>query len=364
MMTKVRVGIIGLGWGQLVLEAFRRVRSAEVVAVCDVDAARIDDVAKKYKIEKTFADYRDLIASRLVDLVVVATAPETHAAFARDVIDAGKHLLIEPPLALNIDAARSLLARAESKKILHAVDFEMRNLPALAYCKELIDEEYLGTLLRVDATLTVEHPWGLRGGWVADDARGGGILGELGAHFIDILRWWFGDVSSVFASRRTHFPTFRVPIAKPTKEAKFETRTATSDDAFWCAMQFARGGEALVNFMTGARHDLGWTISAYGSKGSLVVNSGQLVGMRDGDREMAILPIPKRLELGDNPRDPLLWGTVKLAEHVCAKIQGEHDRPAFPDFHDSIASLQIVHALRRASETRGWVEVTAPISNR
>ena len=354
---QVRVGILGLGWGQLVLEAFRRVRAAQVVAICDADMARTQDVASRNKIAHVYSDYHDLLANDDVDLVVIATSPETHARFAREAIDANKHVFVEQPLTLKMDQAHSLLAQAESKKIVHAADFEMRYLPALAYCKELIEEEYLGTLLRVDATMVVEQPWGVRGGWASDDARGGGVLGELGAHFIDILRWWFGDVDSVFASRRTHFSTFRIPKTQPTKEEKFETRTANADDAFWGAMQFARGGEALVNFVTGARHDLGWTISAYGSTGTLVVNSGQLVGMRDGDREMASLPIPKRLELGDNPRDPLMWSTAKLAERVCAKIKGESDVPPYPDFHDSVAVAHVVDAIRCASETRGWVKI-------
>jgi predicted dehydrogenase len=123
-------------------------------------------------------------------------------------------------------------------------------------------------------------------------------------------------------------------------------------------MQFARGGEALVSFVTGARHDPGWTISAYGQMGSLIVNSGQLVGMRDGDREMALLPIPKRLELGDNPRDPLMWSMVKLVERMVAKINGARDAKPFPDFRDGVAAAQIIDAVRRASDECAWVNVT------
>lgn len=356
-MSKVGVGIVGLGWGQLICEAIRRVRLAEIVAICDTDESRTQEVASRNKIAHVYHDHRQLLANDAVDLVVVATVPENHALLAQLVLNANKHVLMEQPLALDVAQAKLLQAIAEQGKIVHAIDYEMRYLPALAYCKELIEEEYLGTLLRVDATMVVEQPWGVRGGWASDDARGGGILGELGAHFIDVLRWWFGDVNSVFASRRTHFTTFRVPKAKPTKEEKYDTRTANADDAFWCSMQFARGGEALVNFVTGARHDLGWTISAYGSTGTLVVNSGQLVGMRDGDREMALLPIPKRLELGDNPQDPLMWSTAKLAERVCKKIQGTGEVLPFPDFKDGMAVVEILDAIRQSSKTSSWVKI-------
>lgn len=357
-MAKIRVGVVGTGWGQLQIEAFRRVRGAEVVALCDVDPARIDGLAKKYKIEKTFAEYRDLMAGDTVDLVSIASPPDLHESMVRAAIDAGKHVLSEKPLALNARAARELANCAESKGIVHAIDFEMRFLPALAYCKELIDEEYLGQLLRVDVSMVMERPWGEHGNWAADDARGGGVLMELGANFIDVLRWWFGDVSAVLAGRRTYFPTIKVPKPKGAKGNGFDNRIVTGDDAFWSVLQFARGGEALVSFVTGARHDPGWTVSAYGQKGSLVVNSGQLVGMRDGDREMAVLPIPKRLELGDNPRDPLMWSMVKLVERMMARINGARDAGLFPDFRDGVAVAQIIDAIRRASDERAWVSVT------
>jgi len=231
----------------------------------------------------------------------------------------------------------------------------MRYLPAIAYAKELIDEEYLGKLNRVDVTMTLEQAWGYEhGNWAADDSRGGGILMELGLHFLDIVRWWFGDVSAVVAERQTHFATFKRAREKGDGVL---THTVTGDDAFWCVLRFARGGQALVNFISGARYEPGWTIGAYGTTGSLVVQGGGLLGMRDGDREMAILPIPKRLELGDNPRDPLMWSMTKLFERVVAKINNVADAKPFPDFLDGVESARLVQAIRRAAQERTWVDV-------
>jgi len=357
-MAKIRIGVIGLGWGQLQLESFKRAKDCQVVALCDVDAARLNEVAQKNKIEKIFTDYRQMIAAPDIDLISVASPPDSHQAIAQAAIDAGKHILVEKPLALALPAAHRVLESAKSKGLVHAVNFEMRFLPAVAYCKELIDEQYLGDLLRVDVTMGVEQPWGVRGNWLADDARDGGILAELGSHFIDLLVWWFGDVRSALAARHTHFPKIKIPVRdEKTRETILRTQSVTGDDSFWSILQFARGGEALLNFVTGARHDPGWAISAYGSTGTLIVQGGQLLGKRDGDREMAILPIPKRLELGDNPQDPLMWGMAKVAERVAAKINREKNVLPYPDFADGIAVAQIIDAIRRASDARGWVEV-------
>ncbi len=356
-MGKIRVGVIGTGWGQLQIEAFRRVRGAEVVALCDTDPARLNSFAAKYRVEHRFAEYRDLIDDDTIDLVSIASPPVFHEPMVRAALDAGKHIVCEKPLALSTRAARELLECAEAKAIVHAIDLEMRFLPALAYCKELIDEEYLGQLLRVDVTMAMARPWGEHGNWAADDERGGGLLMELGANFIDVLRWWFGDISALLAGRRTHFPTIKVAKPKGARGDGFESRQVTADDAFWSVMRFVRGGEALLSLVTGARHDPGWTISAYGSMGSLVVESGQLVGMRDGDREMAVLPIPKRLELGDNPRDPLMWGMVRLGERVVDRIHRAREAEPFPDFHDGVALAQIIEAIRRASDERAWMSL-------
>ena len=172
-MKPVRVGVIGAGWGQLQIESFRRVRAMEVVALCDSDKAKLESVAKRYKIATTFSNHRDLLARDDVDLISIATPPGLHYAITRAAIDAGKHVVCEKPLALAENDARDLLAHAEKQNIVHAVDYEMRYLPAIAYAKELIDEEYLGQLLRVDVTMTLPVAWGREhGNWAADDARG------------------------------------------------------------------------------------------------------------------------------------------------------------------------------------------------
>ncbi len=356
-MKPIQVGVVGTGWGQLEIEAFRRVKDVQVIALCDTNAEQLNVVAKQYHVSEAFSDYRDLLASETIDWVAIATPTDLHYSMAMAAVQAGKHVLCEKPLALNAGQARELFQAATDRGIVHAVDYEMRFLPAHAYAKELIEEDYVGQLLRIDVTMAMEHPWGEHGNWVVQDERGGGILMELGTHFIDILRWWFGDVSTVLAGRRTYFPTLRIPGKKDKGNGKSLRMAVTGDDAFWCVLQFAGGGEALLSFVSGARHDPGWTISVYGQTGSLVVKSGQLWAMRDGDREMGMLPIPKRLEGGTNPDDPLMWGMVRLIERAATKIGGIPETLPFPEFSDGLAVAQIVDAIRRSSDERRWVQV-------
>ncbi len=356
-MKPIRVGVIGTGWGQLLIEAFHRVKGTQVVALCDTNADQLSQVANRHHIAETYSDYSDLLASENVDWVAIATPSDLHFPIAMAAIQAGKHILCEKPTALNSEEAHALLEAASAKGIVHAVDYEMRFLPANAYCKELIEEDYTGSLLRADVTMITEHPWGEHGNWVVQDERGGGVLMELGTHFVDTLRWWFGETSAVLAGRRTHYPSVRVPGSTEKGNGKTLRMAVSGDDAFWCVLQFARGGEALLTFVTGARHDPGWTVGVYGQTGSLVIQSGQLSAMREGDREMGLLPIPKRLELGTNPNDPLMWGMVRLIERAAWKINEVPESLPFPDFRDGLALARIVDAIRRSSDERRWVEV-------
>lgn len=356
-MKTQRVGIVGTGWGKLQVESLRRVRGVQVAAICDTDAARLEQTARQYNIPETFANYGEMLAGDHVDWVCIAAPPELHQPMVASALQAGKHVLCEKPIALSTKDARALLEIAEAKGIVHAVDFEMRYLPAHAYAKELIDEDYVGPVHRVDVTMTMERPWGEHGTWAAELTQGGGVLTELGSHFIDTLLWWFGDVSAVLAGTRTHFPTIRIPGKKESGNGSSVRKIVTGDDAFWCVLQFKRGGEALVNFVTGARYDPGWTIGAYGQTGSLIVKSGQLLGMRDGDREIGILPIPKRLEIRTQPSDPLMWAMARLMERQLAKINAVPDSPPVPGFGDAVAVSQVIDAIRRSSDERRWVSV-------
>lgn len=355
-MKPLRVGVIGTGWGEIHIDAYKHVKGAELVALCDVNRARGAEVAKNAKIPKFFADYDELLAQSNLDLVSVATPPATHKEIVLKALAAGKHVLCETPLGLNRHEAEVLLGAAQTSGRVHAVAIQTRYLPAYAYAKELIDEDYLGTFLRASVNMMIARPWGMSGNWAADETRGGGVLTDVAIHFVDALRWWFGPVEAVMADRVTLFPEIKIAV-KAGKETQVEKWRATADDAFTSMLRFERGGTAILNFLTGARQDAGWTIALYGSRGSLQITSGSLGGMREGEREWGELEIPRRLELPDRPREPLMWALVRLVEGLLASARGEKvDNPP-PNFRDGFENLKVVDAIKRSSDDMMWVAV-------
>jgi UDP-N-acetyl-2-amino-2-deoxyglucuronate dehydrogenase len=352
----VRVGVIGTGWGEMHIDAFKRVKGAELVAVCDLSKSRSAEVAKNAKIPNYFTETGEMLANTAIDLVSVASPPDTHKELVLQALAAGKHVLCETPLGLNRHEAASLLEAAEARGVFHGIAVQTRYLPGYAYAKELIDEEYLGTFLRASLNMTMARPWGASGNWAADEVRGGGVISDVAIHFIDALRWWFGPVEAVMADRATLFPEIKVAV-KAGNETQFEKWSATADDAFTALLRFQRGGLAVLNFVSGTRQDAGWTIALYGSRGSLQITSGSLGGMRDGDREWGMLEIPRRFELPDRPREPLMWALARLSEGIVRQVRGEKlDNPP-PTFRDGLENLKIVDAIKRSADDMLWAAV-------
>lgn len=339
------------------LAAWKRVKNAEVVALCDQDSARVESVSKTSGVKNTTTNFDALVARQDVDLISIVTPTACHHSMTLAALNEGKAVLCEKPLGLNLREAQSLTDVAEGKRAKHAVAFEMRYIPSFAYAKELIDEGYLGKLLQANVTMAMAKPWGTHGNWAADEALGGGLLMELGAHFIDALMWWFGGIESALALRETLFPEIKV---MPPKDATAQTATrihVTADDAFTALFKFAQGGTGVMNFVSGTRHDPGWTVSLFGTRGTLIVTTGMLTGTRDGEGEIGRLEIPRRLELPDRPRDPLLWGLTNIGENLVAQIRGDKIQTPAPTFREALAVHRAMDALRKSSDDMMWVGV-------
>lgn len=356
-MTNLRAAVIGLAWGQLHIDAFRRIKNLDLVAVCDADANRVQVVGKNAGIKDVYTKASDVLERDDIDLVAIATPPSTQRELVTKAMAHKKAVLVEAPAGLNSQDAKTLMEAAQQRKAKNAVAFQTRYLPAYAYAKELIDEEYLGTFLRANINFVMAQPWGLNGNWAADDKRGGGVMRNVAVHFLDALQWWFGPVESVFADRETLFSEIRRPVVVG-KEQKIEKFTATADDSFLSLLKFEKGGTAILNFMTGARQDLPWSISIIGSQATLQITSGTLAGKRDTERDFGLIEIPRRLELPDRPREPLMWALCELTTDFTKQIQGEKlEGRTPPTFQDALKTHKVMEAIQRSADDMLWASV-------
>lgn len=356
-MADLRAAVIGLAWGQLHIDALRRIKNLDIVAVCDADENRAKVVAKNAGIKFAFSNPNEIFSRDEIELVTIATPPNTQKELANKAMLAKKAVLVESPAGLNSQEAKALLETSQQRKIKNAVAFQTRYLPSYAYAKELIDEEYLGQFLRATITFVMAQPWGLNGNWAADEKRGGGVMRNVAVHFLDALQWWFGPVQSVFADRETLFSEVRRPVTVG-REQKIEKFTATADDTFLSLLKFENGGTAILNFITGARQDQAWNISLVGSRATLQITSGTLAGKRDTERDFGLIEIPRRLELPDRPREPLMWALCELATDFTKQIQGvELEGRAPPTFDDALKTHKVMEAIQRSADDMLWAAV-------
>ena len=172
-----------------VLPAFRA-QGWEVGALCSVDAD-LPDQASRLGIPVATADYRALVERDDLDAVAIVTPTPTHREIMLAAAAAGKHVLCEKPIAMNLQDARDMHAAAEAAGVTAMIDFEFRFTPTRLHVQQLLADGYVGELRHATIELMIESQFlGPDFSWHDQAALGGGTLNEHGSHYIDMVRQW------------------------------------------------------------------------------------------------------------------------------------------------------------------------------
>ncbi|MDP3174715.1 MAG: Gfo/Idh/MocA family oxidoreductase [Phenylobacterium sp.] len=193
----MRFGLIGAGGiGAVRAQALTRSANCTLVAVHDVDPARARQAAPQAAFH---ADVASLLASPDVDAVVIATPPQFHERLAIDAMDAGKHVLVEKPMAASVEACRAMTETAKRTGRTLAVGFNHRYFEALKLLRDTVASGELGTLSHVRAYAGHMGLAEFKAPWMYDpQVMGGGALFDNGIHVLDLVRYVMGDVTEVF----------------------------------------------------------------------------------------------------------------------------------------------------------------------
>ncbi|MDQ6908523.1 MAG: Gfo/Idh/MocA family oxidoreductase [Chloroflexota bacterium] len=358
--SRIRVGVIGTGFGaQVHLPSFAALPEFEIAAICGRNGAKVEAIADAYDIRNTFTDYRDLIACNDVDAVTIAMPPALHHPAAIAAITAGKHVLCEKPMARNANEAREMLRMAEMGNVTAMLSHEFRFVPARARMKELLDEGYIGAVSLAHLSFLRPLMADARGKawqWLVDTDAGGGMLGALGAHFVDAMRWWFGDLSEVAGASSVSAPTVRVGDGN--------LLHADAEDTFAMLLRFASGAIGNIVCSAAASHGPGEEIRAFGSEGMLTITlDGTLWGARNGDPAPEPIAIPARLfgsgiaEVdAEAAAHPLIPPFIRLARTWAYGI--ETGTNPSPSFADGLRVQEALDAVPRSQQQHKWVDVS------
>src|SRR5258706_3691716 len=200
----VRVGLVGTSWWAeaMYLPALADHPVGRITAVCGRDLDRAESVAAQWSIPKAYNDWSAMIDSGEFDAIIVASPNETHYEITMAAIDRGLPVLCEKPLGMNVAEAHKMAEAAHHSGAITMVPFTYRNMPTNQFVKQLIDDGYVGRPYHLSMSYFAGYARDGSYAWRFDEAKAGsGIIGDLGSHWLDMARWFLGEVTAVSANR-------------------------------------------------------------------------------------------------------------------------------------------------------------------
>jgi predicted dehydrogenase len=205
-MEKIRIGIIGCGGiaRRSHMPALKAQPGVEIVAVCDVDEHCVKAMAEENDIVNVFTDYKDLLAMDEVDAIDICTPNFVHMQPTIDALNAGKHVIVEKPIARNPTEGQAMVDAAKKSGKKFMVAQCCRWLPESIALKKFIDGGAMGEMYfsRIQAIRRRGIPgWGV---FIDKEKQGGGPLIDIGVHILDTTLWLLGHPKPVAASGITY----------------------------------------------------------------------------------------------------------------------------------------------------------------
>jgi len=214
MAKTLRIGLVGYGFmGKAHSIACRQAphffpltAKVEMHTICGRDRARVESARAQLGWQFAATDWEEVIESPLIDVVDICTSNSSHTEIALAAARAGKHILCEKPLALNLSDAEKMLAAVRKSRVRNMVIFNYRRVPAIAFAKQMIESGQLGEIRHFRGTYLQD--------WIADpkfpmnwrlrkDVSGSGAHGDLNAHLIDTARFLVGEIAETVGLQET-----------------------------------------------------------------------------------------------------------------------------------------------------------------
>lgn len=322
------------------------------------DATQVAEAAAKYGWAESATDWREVIERDDIDIIDICAPGWMHAEIAIAALEAGKHVLVEKPLANTLGEAELMTAaaaKARKRGVQSMIGFNYRRVPALALARELIAEGRLGTVRHIRAAYLQD--------WLADaqspmtwrlrkETAGSGALGDIASHAIDQILFLLGDAVTEVSGRLQTFVDRR-PGADGLEDV-------TVDDAAWATLTLASGAIASVEVSrvaTGQKNSL--KLEIYGDKGTILFDLEALNELGFLDSTVPVREQGFRRILVNEPEHPYMeawwpqghiigWEhtfTHQIRDFLTAIAAGESPSPSFEE------GLNVQHILAAVEES-------------
>ncbi len=376
---RLRAAVIGTGFvGPFHVDAIRRTGLGEVVAIAGADAARTAAKAAALGVERWTVDAAELIADPGIDVIHICTPNASHVALAEAALRAGRHVVVEKPIAMDGEAADRLVEVARGSGRHAMVAFTYRGYPMVRRARAVVQAGDLGTIRLVHGVylqdwLAEPADWN----WRVDPVAGGAsrAVADIGTHWFDTAEFISGDrVEAVFADLATFMPVRSRPrsgsveafagVSGPTDSVE-----VTSEDAATILVRFAGGarGACVISQVSvghknafelevgGATRSLAWAQEAP-ERLSTRTRTEETVVVRDiGEPGPGVPSLPAGHPEGwaEALRDLLrpFYGAISGGASSAEAV----DAGAYPGLASGARAIHFVDAVLRSSREERWI---------
>lgn len=372
---ELRIGMIGYGFmGRAHSNAFRQVSQffdleykPVLQAACARNEEKLKEFAENWGWQSIEVDWRKLIERDDIDCIDIGSPNNTHYDIVMAAAEAGKMVLCEKPLAMNVEEGTKMTEAIEKAGVPNMVWYNYRRVPAISLAKQLIDEGRIGRVFHYrakylqDWTISPDLPQGGEGLWRLDaDVAGSGVTGDLLAHSIDTAIWLVGGVDKVSAMTETFIKERDHQVEGKKKEVKI-------DDACAFLVRFDGGGMGTFESTRYARGRKNQnTFEINGEHGSIEFN----------------LEEPHRLWFFDNNHDAHVHGWTNILvtdfehpymdkywvpgttigyEHTFVNAAADFlksletgEEAVRPNFRDALETQKVCDAVLKSADTGQW----------
>lgn len=365
-MAKIGIGVVGGGYmGKAHSAGFAAVGTVfetklkpQLVSICGASPESSKRYQKAYGFEKAATDWRELVADPDVEAVVIASPQDTHKEIALAAFAAGKPVMCEKPLGLDLAEAQEMVDAAKAAGVANMIGFNYIRTPATQFVRNLLAEGSLGEITFFRAEMTEDFQSDPKGpaSWRSHGAANG-CLGDLAPHILNAARALMGPIAQVNGTLKTVYP---MRGADP----------VTNDDVMQCMCTFESGVEGHIfasRVATGRK--MGYIYEISGSKGAVRFNQEDQNAVwlyRDegpaaekgfrkiltGPEHPDYLPFCQGPGHGTGYQDQII---IEAKDFLTAIETGQ---PVWPTFEEGLEVQRICAAIRASDETRSWQSVS------
>jgi myo-inositol 2-dehydrogenase/D-chiro-inositol 1-dehydrogenase/scyllo-inositol 2-dehydrogenase (NAD+) len=340
-MSNRPLGIAVIGSGRAGMIHARNfapgLEGARLVAMVDPVADAREAALRELGVEKGYPDYRQALADRAVDAVVVVTPTAYHREIVVAAAEAGKHVLCEKPMAMTAEECAAMITACDRAGVKLQLGFMRRYHPDFLAAKEALDSGAIGDPVLVKSLTrgpSVPQPW------MYDIAKSNGPLAEVNSHDIDTLRWFAGDdFEEVYAIGGN----YRSPEARTPHPEFYDNVVMT--------IRFTRGAQGSIDGAQGVGYGYDARTEVVGTKGVLFVGALERssVVVCGGDSRVVTPAVRSWREL--------FAGAYREEDRAFVRCILEDHAPS-PSGRDGLEAVKAVNAGNRSIATRAPVKLS------